>query len=107
LSLKLKYSGQLNRKEESTKVKGKQRLRTTDKRLIRISLPNVKLKVLQNVYEMMCESIILPVGEIRGVKGGREITDDILGRFCKRIISSPRNTAEWELRRERRRDKGL
>lgn len=61
----------------------------------------MKVQVLENilVYVMICSWRILCGTEICGVKEGWEIVDEIQGRFCRKVIPSPRNAAnglvEW------------
>jgi hypothetical protein len=59
--------------------------------------PNMKVKILENViYEMMCELTMCGVKIWRMGDG----TDDVQGRFCKKVPRIPRSAAngiaEWE-----------
>jgi hypothetical protein len=60
----------------------------------------MRTEMLQNIYEMICESKMIYVIEMWGIKRGR-IIDNIQGRFCKKVLRLPPSTinaaAEYEL----------
>ena len=57
LGVKLDSLGEGARQKESIKLKGKQSLRAADRYLMRV--PSIKLKLLENMYAMICELRIL------------------------------------------------
>jgi len=54
--VKLDSLGEEMRQKESIKLKGKHSLRAVDRCLIRV--PSIKLKLLENMHAMICESRI-------------------------------------------------
>jgi hypothetical protein len=89
------------------KLKGLQSLVTIDKCLTRT--PDMGVKFLGNVYEMVYESRMMYGVEIWGIEEGWKQIDKIHGRMCKKILGIPRFTAngvtELELGRDSRRSK--
>jgi hypothetical protein len=71
--------------------------------------PNIGKKLTGSIYEIICESRMIHGIEIQGIKGGLEIVDNILGRFCKRVLRLPpstvNNTAEHGLGKDSTRGK--
>jgi hypothetical protein len=57
------------------KVKSKQSLRAINKCLMIV--PNIKVEVIKNIYEMICKSKMLHKVQIWSLKKGLEITDEI------------------------------
>jgi hypothetical protein len=57
LGVTLYSTGSWNKKETLVKMKGDQALRAIDK-CISVT-PNIKVQMLENVYEMVCESKIM------------------------------------------------
>jgi hypothetical protein len=43
------------------------------------------VKILENVYEMVCESRLMYGAEILGLEDWGSETDVIEGRFCKKV----------------------
>jgi hypothetical protein len=90
-------------------VKGYQALRTIDQ-CISVT-PNIKMQMLKNIYEMVCESKIMYCIEIWGLNGAWKEVHKVHSRFCKKIIGIPNCAAngfvEMELDRESRRGKCL
>jgi hypothetical protein len=90
-------------------AKGNQSLVATDKCLSRI--PDMRVQLLENVFEMVCESRLMYGAEICGLDEGWKDIDIIHGRLCKKILRIPRfatnGVAELELGRDSRRGKVL
>jgi hypothetical protein len=90
-------------------AKGNQSLVATDKCLTRT--PDVRVQLLENVYEMVCESRLMYGAEIWVLDEGWKKTDIIHGRLCKKLLGIPRfaedGVAELELGRDSRRGKVL
>jgi hypothetical protein len=67
------------------------------------------VKLLENVYKMVCESRMMYGIEISGVEEGWKEIYKIHGRMCKKILGIPRfaanGVAELELGRDSRRGK--
>ena len=78
LGVKLETLTQWRRKNESLKVIGKQTLRGTDKCLMIVCNTNVEVLNVIRSSNIACAS---------------GITGEILRRFCKKVIRSPRITA--------------
>jgi hypothetical protein len=64
-------------------VIGNQSLVATDKCLTRAF--DVRVKLLENVYEIVCLSRLMYGTEIWGLKDTREEIDVIRGRLCKKV----------------------
>jgi hypothetical protein len=66
----------------------------------------MRMQLLENVYEMVCESRLMNGAEIWGLDEGWKETDIIHGRLCKKILGIPRfaanGVAELELGRDSR-----
>jgi hypothetical protein len=71
--------------------------------------PDMGVKLLENVYEMVCESRMMFGVEIWGVCEGWKETDKIHGRMSRKVLGNPRfvanGVAELELSRDSRRGK--
>jgi hypothetical protein len=90
-------------------VKGNQSLVAVDKCLTRT--PDMRIQLLENVYETVCESRLMYGAEIWGLDEGWKEIDIIYSRLCKKILGIPRfeasGVAEVELGRDSRRGKVL
>jgi hypothetical protein len=88
-----------NRHEMKETVKGNQSLVAIDKCLTRT--PDMRIQLLENVYEMVCESRLMHEAEIWGLDERWKKIDIIHGRLCKKIFGIPRfaanRVAELEL----------
>jgi hypothetical protein len=82
-------------------VKGNQCLVATAKCLTRTL--DMRVKLLENIYEMVCESRLMYGAEIWGLDEGWKEIDVIHGRLCKKMLGIPRFAANWvaELELER------
>jgi hypothetical protein len=82
-------------------------LRAVDRCVARI--PDMNVKMLENIYEMISESSMMYGIELRGVYVAWKEIDKIHSRFCKKILGVPRcvanGAAEIELGRDSRRGK--
>jgi hypothetical protein len=71
----------------------------------------MKVRTLENIYEMLCKSRIMYGVEVWGLDEAWKEVDRIHGRFCKKILGLPRCTAnglaEMELGRDSRRRKAM
>jgi hypothetical protein len=109
LGVTLESTGEWNRHKMKQMVKGNQSLVAIDKFLTRT--PDRRLQLLENVYEMACESRLMYGAKIWGLDEGWKETDIINGRLCKKILGRPRfaanGVAELELGRDSRRGKVL
>jgi hypothetical protein len=81
LGVTLESSGGWSKQKAKQKVKGIRSLVAIDKCLTRV-------KLLENVYEMVCESrMMYEYGvEIWGVEEGWKEIDKIHGRMCKKVL---------------------
>jgi hypothetical protein len=90
-------------------MKGCQALRAIDKCMA--VTPDIKIQVLENIYEMVCESKIMYGIEVWGLNGAWKEVDRVHSIFCKKIIGIPNCAAngfvEMELGRESSRSKCL
>jgi hypothetical protein len=77
LGVTLESSGGWSKQKAKQKVKGIWSLVATDKCLTRV-------KLLKNVYEMVCESRMMYRVEIWGVEEGWKEIDKIRGKMCKK-----------------------
>jgi hypothetical protein len=109
LGIILESTGGWNRHRMKQMVKGKQSLVAIDKCLTRT--PDMRIQLLENVCEMVCESRFMYRAEIWGLDEGWKETDIIHGRLCKKILEIPRfavnGVAEVELGKDSRRGKVL
>jgi hypothetical protein len=109
LGVFLESNGGWNRQRRNVGAKGNQTLLAIDKCLART--PDIRVKVLENIYEMLCESRMMYCIEMWDLEGGWKQIDKIHSRFCKVILGMPRsaanNVAELELGRVSRRGKVL
>jgi hypothetical protein len=82
---------------------------TIDRCLARI--PDMNVKMLENIYEMVSESSMMYGIELWGVYDAWKLTDKIHGRFCKKILGVPQcaanGAAEIELGRDSKRGKTM
>jgi len=70
--------------------------------------PNLKLRILHNIYEVVCESIFLFVAEMCGLDQRWKETDMAQEKFCKKVLRIPcaiNKVAKLEVGRESRRVK--
>jgi len=99
LVVKLGSLGEVTRQKESINLKGKQSLRAADRCLMRV--PSIiKLKLLENMHAMICESRVL-----YGVWKRDRMLLINFRRFCnshKKPKEHSKREAEWELGRESR-----
>jgi hypothetical protein len=90
-------------------VKGDQSLVAIDKCLTRT--PDVRIQLLEDVYEMVCELRMMYGAEVWGLDEGWKEIDIIHGRLCKKILGISRfaanGVAEVELGKDSRRGKVL
>jgi hypothetical protein len=109
LGIFLESNGVWNRQGRNVIAKGNQTLLATDKCLART--PDMRVRILENMYEMLCESRMMYGVEMWGLEGGWKQIDNIHSRFCKVTLGMPRsaanNVAELELGRVTRRGKVL
>jgi hypothetical protein len=109
LEVTLERSGGWSKQKAKQKVKGIQSLVTIDKCLTRT--PDMGVKLLEIVYEMVCESRMMYGVEIRGIEEGWKEIDKIHGRVGRKILGIPRFAANWvaelELGRDSRRRKAM
>jgi hypothetical protein len=96
LGVTLESSGGWRKQKAKQKVKGVQSLVAIDKCLTRT--PDMGVQILQNVYEIVCESRMMYGVEIWAVEGGWKETDKIKGRMCKRILGIQGLFVAWVLR---------
>jgi hypothetical protein len=48
--------------------------------------PNIEVQTLENIYETPCESRILFCVELWELVEARKETDEVHGRFCKKLL---------------------
>jgi phosphorylcholine metabolism protein LicD len=74
-------------------------------------IPDMNVKMLENIYEMMSETSMMYDIELWGVYDAWKEIDKIHGKFCKKILGAPRCTANGaaaiELGRDSRRGKTM
>jgi hypothetical protein len=94
----LECSGGSNRRKHKTVTRGNQTLVATHRCLARL---DVRVKISENVYEMLSESRTMYGREMWGLDGGWDETDQIHSRFCQIILGVARfaanSVAELEL----------
>jgi hypothetical protein len=77
--------------------------------LYRLLYPEIRVKILENIYEMLSESRTMYGIKMRGLDEGLKEIDKIHSRFCRIILGVPRfaanNVAELELCRDSTRGK--
>jgi hypothetical protein len=104
LGVTLDSTGSWNKQKTLAKMKGHQALRATDK--CTAVTPDIKVQMLENMYEMVCESKIMYGIEVWGLNGAWKEAEKIHSIFCKKIIGIPNcaanGFAEMELGRESR-----
>jgi hypothetical protein len=88
LGITLESTGGWNRNGMKEIVKGNQSLVAIDKCLIRTL--DMRIQLLENVYETVCESRMMYGAEIWGLDEGWKEADIIHGRLCKKILGIPR-----------------
>jgi hypothetical protein len=105
LGITLESTGGWNRHRKKQMVKGNQSLLAIDKCLS--GTPDMRIQLLENVYETVCESRMMYGAEIWGLDEGWKEIDIIHSRLCKKILGIPRyaanGVAEIELGRDSRR----
>ena len=87
LEVTLVNTGSWNKQKTLVKIKGYQALKAIHK-CISVT-PNIKAHMLENIYEMVCESKIMYGIELWGLNRAWEEADKVHSRFCKRIIGIP------------------
>lgn len=92
-------------KKASIKYRDNQPLLATDKCLA--TTPNMKVRALENTYEMLCESKMMYGVELRGFSEAWKEIGNIHGRFFDEVLGLPRCTANGvtELGRDSTREK--
>jgi hypothetical protein len=109
LGITLENTGGWRNQKASIKAKGNQALTAIDKCLA--TTPNMKVRTLENIYKMLCESRIMYGVELWGFDEAWKEVDRLHGRFCKKILGLPRcaanGMAETELGRDSRRGKAM
>jgi hypothetical protein len=109
LGVTFECSGGWNRQKLKVIAKENQTLVAIDKCLAR--KPNISVKILENVHEMLSESRMMYGVEMWGLEGGWQEIDKILSRFCKIILGVPtsaeNSVAGLKLGRDSRRGKVL
>jgi hypothetical protein len=103
-------SGGWEKHKWSLKVEGNYALVGTDKYLSRI--PNMKFRILQNIYEVVCESRLLFGAEMWGLGESWEEIDVVKENFCKKgfkytNVCHEQGSRTGEMGRESRRGKIL
>jgi hypothetical protein len=97
--------GSWEKHKKKIMVRGNQTLIATDRCLA--GIPDMNVKMLENIYGMISESSMMYGTELWGVYDAWKETDKIHGRFCKKILGVPRwaanGAAEIELERDSRR----
>jgi hypothetical protein len=78
----LDSTGSWNKQKTLAKMKGYQVLRATDKCIV--LAPNIKVQMLENIYEMVCKSKIMYGIEIWGLDGAWKEVDKVHSVFCKK-----------------------
>jgi hypothetical protein len=88
-------------------MKHYQALKATDKCIA--LTPDIKVEMLENIYEMVCESKIVYGIEVWGLNGAWKEVDKVHSIFCKKRYAKlcSKWIAEMELGRESRRSKCL
>jgi hypothetical protein len=86
LGVTLESSRGWSKQKAKQKVKGIQSFVAIHKCLTRT--PDMGVKLLGNVYEMVCESRMMSGLEIWGVEEGWKEIDTIHGRMCKKLGNS-------------------
>jgi hypothetical protein len=98
-----------NRQKLKVMAKGNQALVAIDKCLART--PDIWVKILDNLYEMLSESRTMYGIEMWGPEGEWKEIDKIHSRFCEILLGMPRsaanNMAELEFGRHNRRGRVL
>jgi hypothetical protein len=84
LGVTFESSGGWNKQKPKIMAKGNQTLVATDKCLARTL--DIRVKILENVYEMLSESRTMYGIEMWGLEGGWKEIDNIQSRFCKIIL---------------------
>jgi hypothetical protein len=109
LEITLENTGSWEKHKKKITTRGNQTLIATDRCLARI--PDMNVKISENIYEMISESSMMYGVELRGVYDAWKGVDKIHGRFCKKIFGVPRcatnGAAEIELGRDSRRGKTM
>jgi hypothetical protein len=105
----LDSTGSWNKQKTLVKMKGYPSLRAIDKCIV--VTPNIKVHMLENIYEMVRESDIMYAIEIWGLNGAWKEVDKVHSIFCTKIIGIPNcaanGFAEKGLGRESRKSKCL
>jgi hypothetical protein len=95
--------------KSSIKTKGNQILTAIDVCLA--TALNMKVRTLENIYDMLCERKIMYDVEFWGLDEACNETDKITGRVYKKILGLPRCTANgvvvMELGRDSKRGKAM
>jgi hypothetical protein len=91
LGITLESTGGWNRHRKKQIVKGDQSLLAIDKCLSRS--PDMRIQLVENVYEAVCESRMMYGAEIWGLDEGWKEINIIHSRLCKKILGIPRFAA--------------
>jgi hypothetical protein len=91
LGVILESTEEWNKHKSKQMVKGNQFLAATDKCLTRT--PDMKVKFLENVYEILYELSLVYGAEVWELEEGWKEIRIIQGRFCKKVLRIPRFTA--------------
>jgi hypothetical protein len=109
LGITLENTGSWEKHKKKITGRGNKTLIAIDRSLARI--PDMNVKILENIYEMISESSMMYGIELWGVYDAWKEIDKIHGRFCKKILGVPRcaanGAAEIELGRDNRRGKTM
>jgi hypothetical protein len=82
-----------NKQKTLAKMKGYHALRSTGKHIA--VTHNVKVQMLENTYEMVCESKIMYGIEIWGLNGAWKEVDKVHSIFCKKNNRYTKLCSEW------------
>jgi hypothetical protein len=68
--------------------------------------PDMRIRILERVYQAVCEYILMKGTEIRGLEGLEEI-DTLRGIFCRNVLKMAIAATELKMGGDRRRGKAL
>jgi hypothetical protein len=87
LGITLENMGNWEKHKKKITARGNQTLMAIDRCLPRI--PDMNIKMLENIYEMISESSMVYGIELWGVYDAWKEIDKIHSRFCKKILGVP------------------
>ena len=93
LGVTLDSTGSWNTQKTLAKMKAYQALRATGK-CIAVT-PDIKVQMLENIYEMVCESKIMYGIEIWGLNGAWKEVDKVHSIFCKKNNRCTKLRNKW------------